>query len=210
MDAKESYLEKKFLFRFIKVAYVIAFLFLAIIIGILGWTQKPYKYLDDNKSYFTCLHDNNGGIYYYNKVDDWINKLPNSYELNIYDQKSKANYMCEQAIEEKLKYRQASEGYLQYLGPKGEVFSEYDNKWFENTDQNRKIIVGNVINKYSTGIYELHDVYSTNGSWSTVITWWVLGITFIYGALNLISETLLYVFFGKKFTWQWLKSFRLY
>lgn len=195
----EAHLEQKFLFRLIKVAYVIAFLFLAVYIGILGWSQKPYKYIDTNKSYVTCLSNNN--TYTYSTVDDYINKVPNSYELNLYDQKSKANYLCERVIEDNLKYRKRAYPF----DLEKEIFSEYDQKWYPNTEENRTIIINNVKNKFPAGIYKLNNIYSKKGSWSTVVKWWILGFVSIHIVLNLIKEILLYVFLGKEFSWKWLK-----
>ena len=52
--------------------------------------------------------------------------------------------------------------------------------------------------------YSLNTVYKVEGSWITVILYSLVGISMGYVVLNIIRETLLYIFFGKKFSWKWL------
>jgi hypothetical protein len=42
------------------------------------------------------------------------------------------------------------------------------------------------------------------GSWWTVLLIWILGIPAVYVVLNLLRETLIYIFFGRPFTFLWL------
>lgn len=52
--------------------------------------------------------------------------------------------------------------------------------------------------------YSLNTDYKVEGSWATMILYSLIGISMGYVVLNIIRETLLYIFFGKKFSWKWL------
>lgn len=52
--------------------------------------------------------------------------------------------------------------------------------------------------------YTLRLQKKTIGSWESAILWWVLGVGGSYIVLNIIRETLNYIFFGKSFDWLWL------
>lgn len=54
--------------------------------------------------------------------------------------------------------------------------------------------------------YSFVENEKTRGSWQTVILWGVGGTLGVYVVLNLIRETLVYIFFGRKFQWEWLKK----
>ena len=84
---------------------------------------------------------------------------------------------------------------------------------YEEVDA-RKLCAYGVLNDYSSEYqnlktpqyknYSINTVESINGSWFSVILWWVLGIGISYIVLNLLRETLNYILFGKKFDWLWL------
>ena len=85
------------------MAYITAFLLLVAIVGIAAWIYKPYDYLDDSRSYITCFPSNK--TLTYDAVDEYIRKIPNSYNLNLINFTEKANYICEEEIGRGLKYR---------------------------------------------------------------------------------------------------------
>ena len=78
----------------------------------------------------------------------------------------------------------------------------------------RKLCAYEVLNDYSVEYlnlkiplqknYTLHIAERVRGGWFDAALWVVLGIGGSYIVLNLIRETLNYVFLGKKFDWVWL------
>lgn len=52
--------------------------------------------------------------------------------------------------------------------------------------------------------YQLKLVEGTSGSWTAAFETWVIGILGSFVVLNLLRETLNYIFFGKSFDWMWL------
>jgi len=56
--------------------------------------------------------------------------------------------------------------------------------------------------------YYLDIVENTYGSWFRSVLWWSLGIIGSYIFLNLIRETLNYLFLGKSFDWEWVMEIR--
>lgn len=52
--------------------------------------------------------------------------------------------------------------------------------------------------------YEVYEVTKSIGSWNRVIALWVIGFVGLYVVLNIIRDTLNYMFFGKPFTFDWL------
>ena len=63
-------------------------------------------------------------------------------------------------------------------------------------------------NKYKTPAlnYKAKVVSEIQGSWEDVIAWWFGGLVVIFFGLNIAKESLLYVFIGKKFSWNWLQK----
>lgn len=55
----------------------------------------------------------------------------------------------------------------------------------------------------SSNSYILTIVPQTVGSWSSVLAIWFFGILITYTVLNILRETLIYIIYGKKFTWDW-------
>lgn len=52
--------------------------------------------------------------------------------------------------------------------------------------------------------YQINLVKTTVGNWSNVFILWAIGIAISYISINLIRETILYIFFNTKFSWEWL------
>lgn len=51
--------------------------------------------------------------------------------------------------------------------------------------------------------YPTTRIYTTRGSWVEVIQWWVLGFFVVFLIINVIKQSLLYIVYGKKFTFSW-------
>lgn len=161
MDEEKKFLEKKFLYRIVKVNYVLAFIFFGFIVFIVGWNSKPEEYIDEDKSHLTCT---NGKKYALNSSKIYL--FSSDSELSEYDDE-RARKVCAYAI-----------------------VDDYLNKYKTPESQN----------------YQVTLVNSIRGSWGSAVMWWTLGLGGVYIVLNLIKETLLYVFLGKKFSWRWLQD----
>lgn len=155
----ESHLEQKFLFRAIKVAYILALLFGLFIVGALGWGEKPTTYIDGKKTTINCT---NGKNYATNDLDIYL--WEKETQLDTYDDR-KAKIVCTYGVKE-----------------------DYGTKY----------------NLPSTANYTVNYVESVRGDWFTAILWWGIGFVVVYAGLNLIRETLIYMFFGRPFTFDWL------
>lgn len=186
-----------FLNRLINVLYGIGWVGILIALAITFYSTKPYDYLNNDNSSITCLPSNK--TFNYAKVNEYIDKLPYENRSGLHTIEAKAQLICDVAIEEfDLKYRQSPDQALQYLGAKGEVYSELDQKWFQNTEQNRKLIVTNFKNQYLKGIYNINEVKSTSGNWGNVALW-VVGIFIVLSIiLDLLKSVLLYLVNGRK------------
>lgn len=51
-------------------------------------------------------------------------------------------------------------------------------------------------------------IYEKSGSWAHVIYLLLFGALFSYSILNILKETFIYLFIGKKFSWKWLKFWK--
>lgn len=81
----------------------------------------------------------------------------------------------------------------------------------------RKLCAYGVTNDYSATYnklqtpelknYTLNLSYKDDGSWLSVAGWSIIGSLISYAVLNIIRETLNYMFLGKKFDWEWLINF---
>ena len=61
-----SYLNTKWYYRFIKVAYILASLFTIIIVLAIAFnSSKPYQVFDNDKSYIICNNQEQQGVKYY-------------------------------------------------------------------------------------------------------------------------------------------------
>lgn len=94
------------------------------------------------------------------------------------------------------------------------LFSKVESLDESDDSTARKLCEYGVLNDYSPGYrnlkmpqyknYSLNLVESIDGSWFSVLIWWVLGFSGSYILLNVFRETLNYILFGKKFDWVWL------
>lgn len=161
MEHTTKNLENNFIYRFVKVVYILSFLAVSLIIIAIGWTTKPTKYVDNQKSYLAC---ENGKSYTLEtaKVYVWSGDT----ELSGYNE-ADARKVCAYAIAD-----------------------DYLDKYETPTNRN----------------YTLNLTYATRGSWISTILIWGIGISASYVVLNLARETLLYIFLGKKFSWEWLQK----
>lgn len=139
----ETWLEKKIIYRLIKVAYFLSLIGLVIFVVGAGWSLKPERYLD-------------------------------------YLSARKSGYTAEEIN----KYLKSTTGTgFDFLGAEREGYSDKE------------------ISSYLTS--KLVPIYS-KGGWEYVVLIWVGGVLASYLVLNIIRETLLYVIFGKTFSWKWL------
>lgn len=183
--------------RFINVLYGLGWVGIFIALALTFGSTKPYEYLDDDKTSITCLPSNKR--YSYARVNEYIDKLPYENRSGVYTIEGKSQLFCDAAIAEfDLKYRQSPDNVLQYLGEKGEIYSEYDQTWYANNEQNRKIIVTNIKNQYPQGIYTINEINSTRGSWSNVALWMVGVFVVLTIVLDLLKAVLLYLVVGRR------------
>lgn len=178
--------EGNFFARLINVLYGVGWLGVLIVTVLVFIIQKPYQYVNNDKSYITCLND--GKKYTYSSINNHLDTIPNRYQLNLLSIENKAKYICETSIENNLSYSDKKEW----------VWSEQDQDWFSNTPENREILVQNVKNKSNQEIYKINNIYSTRGSWGSTIIW-VTGIFIVLSiTLDFLKATLFYLFTGKK------------
>lgn len=180
-----------FLSRLVNVLYGIGWIILLLTVGLVFYTQKPYQYVDDAKSNISCFPSTKN--YSFAVVDDYIDKVPNRYELDLYTTQNKAKYVCERVIEESLKYSDT----------KDSVWSEGDQKWFPNTPQNRAVLIKNVSPQ---SVYKVNEVTSTRNSWLSAIGWATIAFVILSIILDLLKVVLLYLVVGRKIQ---LKDFTL-
>lgn len=88
----ENNLENKFLYRFVNVAYIGGLILFGLIVFAIGWSSKPEKIVDNQKSLITC---NNGKKYSLEaaKINVWSGEK----QLDSYDDKD-ARKVCAYAI----------------------------------------------------------------------------------------------------------------
>ena len=68
-------LELKSWFRLVKVIYI-GILIIIFLIGVsLLWGNKPYKVVDDTKSYIQCVRDKGTGLVYYLDKNSWYGNV---------------------------------------------------------------------------------------------------------------------------------------
>ncbi|MDO8618798.1 MAG: hypothetical protein Q7R49_02510 [Candidatus Daviesbacteria bacterium] len=183
-DSQEA--GENFFIRLINVLYFLGWMSVIIVIGFVFLISKPNDYLNDEKSYVSCL--TNKQKYTLSKIEEYLNLLPNRSELGLYTTEAKAQYICEIAIEED----------LSYSDKKDWVWSDRDQDWFPNTQANRDILIGNVKNEYPVGIYKINEIYSTNGSWGSTFAWAIGAFIVLALILDVLKAVLLYLATGRK------------
>lgn len=212
----EMYLENRFFYRLIKVLHIGFLSFFFILIFYFGCSAIPEKNIDINNSYVICKSEN---IY---KLSD----------LNIFSIKNNGKLYNndELYITEKCSHYTPSLADIEDINDISKIkkfrlqHPEYNNK----TDQEladilyekyysdmpkevyyQKINLRKVYFASNSQNYYLSLSHKLQGSWHDVFYWLVLGLISIYVILNIFKETLIYVVFGRKFTWNWLPKLRL-
>lgn len=172
--------------RLINVLYGIGWIGVLIAVGLTYVITKPYTYVDNTKSKVSCYGE--GGTYSFEKIQDYIYDVPNWYDLNLDTIEDKAHYTC----------IKVAENNLQYSNDKKTVWSEVDQNWYPNTQENRSLLTGEPNKQPKEFIYQINEVETTNGKWENVVMW-MLGVLIALSiALDLIRSTLLYLTTGRK------------
>lgn len=171
--------EKYIIYRLINVLYWGSLIFFVLVILLFGWFEKPYKTLDTQNSYIEC---DNGKTYSYENlnVNFYFDSNDDIDARKIcFDRKLQVYSRSKESIVDV-----SLEEYLQ-IRPLDEFLNNY----------------------IPSPNYTVHEVDKTNGAWLTPILVWVIGLVGLYILLNIIKESLLYISFGKRFSWKWLTTF---
>lgn len=181
IQMKNQDLECRFFYRLVKVVYYIfLFLFLTLVFYF-GYSSMPKKYVDNDKSYLVC----ETGLYLFNDVGIyfWNENNSDKYLSTSSDVEKKAEEGCSRKADMPNTYE------TQEVTPES-----------ERAEKRRK----ELLSKPNHGSYTFSIEFKTEGSWKETFEWWLEGGGLIYIILNLIKETLIYLAFGRKFTWDWL------
>lgn len=189
-------LEDKIFYRLVKVFYIFFLIIFLLGVFFLGYSSIPKRYIDNEKSYLVCEN----GIYPFKKVGIHFWGSGNKFFSNDFDEDAKN--ACEEITS-------------QYLRKK-ELIAELERRGQHYTDTSKKNLTPEIaraelkrremIQHANHPPYVLSTEFITEGGWVEVFCWWFLGSGIIYITLNVIRNTLVYVAFGKKFTWDWLKN----
>ena len=180
---KTTSLEEMFLFRLIKVIYSLALIAGIFLVAVFGWYSKPEKYTTTENSFITC---SDGKKYSLSTVS--VYPLSSEKKLDTYDTE-RASEFCTKNI-----------GY--------EVFSKSKNET-QTITYSQLPFYGLSSSQYTDAgkfTYNLIPAEHVRGSWQTALLWWIGGFLGVYVVLNLTKETLIYIFFGRSFQWDWLKK----
>lgn len=174
-------LEEHFFYRLIKVLYYFLLIILFFISFFLGYQSIPTKI--GEKDYLACI----GGVYPFSDIN--ISTLTFNKRLNNKDDEIAKNTCYKNDKENEIKYP----GDRLVSDPKIlAVLEELKN--FEVVSPKGKNY--HIILSYEEKV----------GSWIDVLSFWFLGPAIVYVILNLIGEILIYVVFGIKFSFNWLKA----
>lgn len=173
----EAELENKLIYRLLKVTFVVALLLLITLISFGSYQLRPTKYFNSEKSTIKCL---NGKTYPFSRIPYiWSSDLP---KKTIF--------------------------YTSYTDIQGEGtrFTRGSEKDFDALDlcANGFVLRGEERSSFSpdNSNYTLEVVYSPRGSWMLTTLIVLLGVSMSYITLKIIFETLLYILFGKRFSWK--------
>lgn len=184
MNIKNDY-ENRFLYRLVKVTYYLALVSAIGIFSLFGWYSRPTTTVDREKSTIVCKHL---GVTPEDTTDHYLLEQTNIYpsteekeQLSDTNDQKVTNFCKEMTI--------------------NRVLSKY-------SPQEQTIHRPTVTESVSVGYrgYSFNFVGKTEGSWNDVILWLVFGVGGSYVVLNLIRETLNYLFLGKQFDLKWTKS----
>lgn len=80
-------------------------------------------------------------------------------------------------------------------------------------------MIGGVIIFVILGYFNIPESYSyysygrkyegVTGKWSDALGLWIIGIGFVYFIGHVIRETLLYIIFGKPYSWNWVQKLQI-
>jgi len=156
------------------------YIFLFLLFGIVayfGYDSIPKKAVDNDKRYLVCEK----GLYPFSEVGIFFWNKNNSEDLlysNDFDKK--AQKAC----------------------------TEYDNvpHYWESTKitpeiARAELMRRKLIKEPNHEPYTVSIEFKTEGSWKDAFEWWLVGSAMIYSILNIIKETLVYLAFGRKFSW---------
>lgn len=184
-------------YRLVNVLYGVGWLAILLLVLFVFFATKPYTYVDDTKSYVTCLTNNKkyGFANFQQPTGQYLSSL-----------EDKGNYLCSMVIKASLKYQEANSSNLFQR----QAWSEHEQKWFPDTPQNNQILVQNVKNQYPQGFFKITEVQSTNSSWQNVLLWCAGTFAVLAIILDLMRFTILYIAAGKKFHLNDFIVFRLF
>lgn len=171
-------LEKKLFYRLVKVFYIFFLMIFLSAMFFSGYSSIPQRYVDDERSYLVCEN----GIYPFKNlgIHFWTEK--GEIVSNNFDKK--ADRVCSGNDDSAIK-------------ESGQITPEIARAELKRRE---------MIRQPNHPVYVLSPEFITEGGWFDVFCWWFLGSGITYITLSVIRDTLIYVAFGKKFTWDWLKK----
>lgn len=193
---------KDFIKRLLNVIYVITLILLLSISILVVYVNKPTRQQDLQKSTINCF---NGKKYSLQTL-----------EITIYSSEDGKTYTG-WGDEEEMKARSTCfEKYIDYnevikVGADDQGLMDFIkvNPYIGliNTPSEIKEFQIKLLSDNKNQRNFKQDFYSkTNGHWGISLGWGILTFIIGYIVINLIKETLLYLFLGKKFTFKWLKE----
>lgn len=218
-------LETKWFYRLVKVMYVFLLTVGLISVLCLGWALKPYKYINDEESYLICLH----GLHSFKDAELYFPSDSIKFGSD-YDKKSR-DICVHDAIKENIRLWKINDknstannqqsngtGVWEVELPNGQI-QEFPNNMpvseIENTLRQQFKITPALARAelkrremfrhphQKTGYYEVNLEYMYAGSWISAIKLWFLGSLIVLLIFNVIKQSLLYIVYGKKFTFSW-------
>jgi len=178
---KNQDLESRFFYRLVKVVY---YTFLFLFLGLaffFGQEAMPKTYVDNDKSYLVC----ETGLYLFNDVG-----------ISFWNKNNSEKYLYSDAEVEK----KATEACL-----KRTEFGVHETKETTPESERAEKMRKKLLSESNHKPYTFSIEFKTIGSWKEVFEWWLAGGGLIYIILNIIKETFIYLAFGRKFTWGWMK-----
>jgi hypothetical protein len=180
--------EKNFLYRLIKVSYVIALIFSIVVSVAMSWESIPERVVDRDKSTITCISNN---------------KTYSLRTVNMYGSLGKPPFTLAD-------FAKGSDFCLRnktYKVTTGSTdwkvldveYNDLPKYGLEKPSVESMAAKGDYSYKFRINIVE-----KTIGNWINVGAWLIFGISISYTLLSIIRETLNYVFLGKPFDFEWV------